>query len=407
MQKKIRMIKGEPLLLLALPFSLISLLLILILRPLVKVRIGFIRSDRIGHFAANTELYLCWRDDQKQKNNYKTVDLFYFTRKVCNQQLARMLKRELVVLPWFWLRPIDLVIRSFSSLSFLHAFETRGGDRDIDNLYDKIPPHLQFNTQEEARGAMGLRSMGIPVNAKFVCLTVRDCAYLNSIYPDADTSYQNYRDSDIQKYVLAAEALADYGYFVIRMGAKVHSSIKSTNSRVIDYATNGMRSDFMDIYLGAKCTFVITVGTGFDAVPVVFRRPLVQVNAVPLGICYTWGNSPLLLTKHHIDIASGHELTLSQIFSRDVGFSTNTSDYQSKGIELIENTPEEIRDVVIEMAERIAGTFKGHQNDDALQKRFWEIFPVDKLAANGVPIHGKIHARYSAAILRNNPDWLS
>ncbi len=397
------MIRGEPLLLVALPFSLITLLLIIILRPLIKIRIGFLRSDRIGHFAANTELYLCWRDEKKER----TVDLFYFTREVCNQQLARMWKRELFVLPWFLLRPLDLIIRSFSKLSFLHAFETRGGDRDIDNLYDKIPPHLKFNLDEESRGAVGLREMGIPVNAKFVCLTVRDSAYLKSIYPGADTSYHNYRDSNIQNYILAADALAEYGYFVIRMGAKVHASINSSHPKVIDYATNGMRTDFMDIYLGAKCTFVITVGTGFDAVPVIFRRPMVQVNAVPLGICYTWGNSPLLLTKHHIDIVSGDELTLSQIFLRDVGFCTNTSDYESKGVKLIENTPEEIRDVVIEMAERLAGTFKSHQVDDTLQKRFWEIFPVNKLDVNGVPTHGKIQSRYSTVYLRKNPEWLS
>ena len=184
-------------------------------------------------------------------------------------------------------------------------------------------------------------------------------------------------------------------------------SVAKANPNSIDYATNGMRTDFMDIYLGAKCTFVITVGTGFDAVPVIFRRPMVQVNAVPLGICYTWGNSPLLLTKHHIDIVSGDELTLSQIFLRDVGFCTNTSDYESKGVKLIENTPEEIRDVVIEMAERLAGTFKSHQVDDTLQKRFWEIFPVNKLDVNGVPTHGKIQSRYSTVYLRKNPEWLS
>ena len=135
MGKKLRIIRSEPLLLAALPISVVSLLLIFILRPFVKIRIGFLRSDRIGHFAANTELYLCEKDEKI--DSYRIVDLFYFPRKPCNHQLARMWKRKLIVLPWFFLRPLDLIIRSFSYLSSFHAFEARGGDRDIDNLFSK------------------------------------------------------------------------------------------------------------------------------------------------------------------------------------------------------------------------------------------------------------------------------
>ena len=54
-KKELRIISAEPLLLLALPVSLVSLLLIVIVRPLIKIRIGLLHSDRIGHFAANTE----------------------------------------------------------------------------------------------------------------------------------------------------------------------------------------------------------------------------------------------------------------------------------------------------------------------------------------------------------------
>ena len=44
----------------------------------------------------------------------------------------------------------------------------------------------------------------------------------------------------------------------------------------------GQRSDFMDIYFGAKCHFFIGVGTGIDAIPDIFRRPILYVNVVPL-----------------------------------------------------------------------------------------------------------------------------
>jgi hypothetical protein len=98
---------------------------------------------------------------------------------------------------------------------------------------------------------------------------------------------------------------------------------------------------------------------------------------------------------------------LSEIFKRNVGFSLFTSDYESKGIELRENTPEEIRDVVNEIAERLNGTWKPHEDDETLQRRFWEIFPTDAVdVSRGRPLHGEIHARFGAHFLRNNREWL-
>lgn len=392
--------------LLALPVSLISLLLIFILRPLIKIRIGFLRSDRIGHFGENVELYLC--EKEVSQNLHKTVDLFYFTRKpYCNQQLARMWARKLIVLPWFLLRPLDLIIRSFSCFSDYRALEARGADRDLDNLLDKLPPHLAFTAEEEERGIAGLLAMGIRGNSRFVCLNVRDGAYLNQIYTLGDTSYHNYRDSDVQNYVLAAEELAERGYFVIRMGAKVHAPINSSHPRVIDYAANGMRSDFMDIYLGARCTFCITTGTGWDVIPEIQRRPIVFVNFVPLGYLHTSRSVFLSLAKRHVWKASKKELTLREIFFHRVGFCLLSAEYELKGVDLIENTPEEILDVVIEMADRLEGTYQIHPDDQALQRRFRELFPADALDVNGVPIHGQIRSRYCAAFLRNNQSWLS
>jgi hypothetical protein len=59
------------------------------------------------------------------------------------------------------------------------------------------------------------------------------------------------------------------------------------------------------------------------------------------------------------------------------------------------------------MAERIAGTWQAHPEDEALQQRFWEIFPTNAVDAYvGKPLHGEIRARFGAAFLRNNLEWL-
>ena len=275
------------------------------------------------------------------------------------------------------------------------------------NLLDRFPPHLKFIPEEEARGEAGLRALGVANYAHFVCLIVRDSAYLDVTQPWRDWNYHNYRDCDIQNYIMAAEALAVRDYYVIRMGVKVRETMKSAHPRVIDYAINGMRSDFMDIYLGAKCEFCISTGLGFDSIPEMFRRPIVYVNFVPLGYLHTFRKEFISLTKKHVSKEEGRILTMSEIFKHDVGFCLKSSDYESKGIELIENTPEEIRDVVIEMAERLNGTWQPHEDDEDLQRRFWEIFPTDTVDSyQGRPMHGEIRARFGAHFLRNNREWL-
>ena len=61
-------------------------LLVRMLRPFVLVRFGCLFSERIGHLAMNTEVYLCKRDLSEDK--YKTFDMFCHSCKVANKQLV-------------------------------------------------------------------------------------------------------------------------------------------------------------------------------------------------------------------------------------------------------------------------------------------------------------------------------
>ena len=154
-----------------------------------------------------------------------------------------------------------------------------------------------------------------------------------------------------------------------------------------------------------ECIF--SHASGFDSLPGIFRRPIVYVDMVPLGYLFTFRKQLIAISKHHFAVKRGQKLTLREIFNHDVGIRLGTSHYKSKGIQLIENTPEEIRDVVIEMEERLNGTWQSEPNDDALQRQFWEIFPDHiKDPDNKGPLHGEIRARIGSHFLRNNSEFL-
>ena len=387
-------------------FAIAAVLIIRLIRPLVLIRLGYLHSSRIGHFAANTEQYLCERDAGINVPSWRHLDLFYMGESICSQQLALMWRRVLNVWPAWLLAPVDQVNQLIPGWKSHIAGRNAQHDRDIHNLLDRFPAHLQFTEEELHNGKAELMSMGITPGAHFVCLIVRDSAYLES-QQAMDWSYHNYRDCDIGNFELVAQELAKRGYFVVRMGSRVRQSFQLKHQGVIDYATNGMRNDFMDIYLGASCRFCVSTGTGWDEIPVIFRRPVVDVNLCPLGYMKTFQFGFLAITKKLYWSESLRPLTLRQIFTHGLGFSLTTSEYESKGVRITENTAEEILDIVMEMHERLEGSWQTSEEDEELQKIFWEIFPTRAVdPAHGIRLHGDIRARVGAQFLRENRPWL-
>ena len=248
--------------------AVLVLLFALLISPLYLVRWQKMVSGRIGHFATNIELYCCERDSGINIPKQRYIDLFYTDKEVCNNQLKTMWKREITIVPYLFGRILSksekliFYLESIFPIIKSHIIGIKTSeDRDIYNLLEKFTKHLEFTPYEENIGRQQLKDAGIPANAKFVCLISRDDAYLNSLSGGYDWSHHDFRNADIQTFVMAAEELAEMGYYVFRMGSVVNEPIRTEHPRVIDYATSAMRNDFMDIYLGAKCYFCISVST--------------------------------------------------------------------------------------------------------------------------------------------------
>ena len=50
-----------------------------------------------------------------------------------------------------------------------------------------------------------------------------------------------------------------------------------------------------------------------------------------------------------------------------------TQDFEKAGVEVVDNTSDEIRDLAIEMIERINGNWVVNADDKDLQSRFWAV----------------------------------
>jgi len=334
-------------------------------------------------------VYLCERAVQQ---DCQVIDLFYIKKPTCNSQLEKMWKRVLNITPLA--QPLETANRMLPG-GRCHYIPWRANqDRDIKGLLANTKPQLTFTAKEEDFGQRELRKMGIASGDLFICFHARSQAYLETVFPEYNWDYHSYRNSSIEQYFPAIQQLTKEGYVAIRMGSHLKQPLNTSNPKVVDYATHG-RTDFLDIYLSAKCHFFICDTAGLNAVPEIFRRPLVMANFIPLEHVRAWIKNCLFIPKK-LWLTDEHRfLTFKKLFASGVGHFLKTEDYQKMHIEVIENTSDEIMAVATEMHERLAGQWQETTEDIELQKRFWKLFQPNEL--NRV-----IHARIGADFLRNN-----
>jgi len=373
--------------------------LIRIIRPIVLIRFGSLKSYRIGHFAGNIEMYMCERDHGIQPKN--VYDIFYIDPKsngfVCNRQLLKMWKRIVNVNQIaLYLNMINLRMSNGGE----HIIKTTDTDKDVFGLMEKTPVHLYFTSGEKLKGKNGLKKVGIEENSPFICLANRDSAYLDSVMPGKDWSYHRMRYTSIQNSILAADWLTSKDYFVVRMGIVVKERMQTNNPMIIDYANQGYRTDLLDIYLGANCTFFLSHCTGIDAVSRVFRRPILYVNNTLMEATLFVNSDSLTINKKLWLIKECRFMTFKEIVDSGASRYSYAHEFEELGVELIENTSEEILNATIEMYERLKGTWQTTDEDEELQSRFWSVFPENKLQR-------KKRARIGAKFLRDNRELLN
>ena len=365
------------------PFALFIVFLMRQLSPYVLIRIGEIWSNRLGHLIGNTECYLAERDGGLHKGCW---DIWYPRQRTANQVIQNQYKRHMLILPasfGFVLRTVNRIFPGWQR----HEVFPAQYDRDIHNLWKQ--PYLTLSAFDEWRGKRLLKRLGI--NGKFVCLMVRDSEYLKN---DGDYSYHDYRDSDIDTYGAAVMELLNRGYTVVRMGVKVAKPLRLKHSRFIDYAYEGRRSEFGDVYLSAKCDFAVGTACGFMSIPQAFDKPIVYVNHAPLEYTPVSNTKALLIWKHHIK--DGKRMTLEEIFKSGAGQITAVPDFTKLGITFEDNTMQEIVDAVVEMADNYPNVpWK------ELQPEFWSKFPIDSISPlNGVRLHGEPGMRIGREFLK-------
>jgi len=267
--------------------------------------------------------------------------------------------------------------------------------------FNNTEPNLHFTESEEDEGKKLMNKMGICDNSWFVCFHSRDSVYLDKYHSyrsREEWSYHDYRDCDIKNYVEAAKYIASLGGFAVRMGYGVAEKLSDLNNpRIIDYASYH-RTDFGDIYLPAKCKFFLANTAGPWLVSTIFHVPVACANWIHFNIT-TVRKGDLFIPKKIWSTKKERFLTFGEILASEVAHYNHSEQYAEAGLEVVENTPEEILDLAKEMNERLDGNLEYTEEDEELQKRFRSLFQPH-LHSYSSP------ARIGANFLRQNKELL-
>jgi putative glycosyltransferase (TIGR04372 family) len=384
--------------LLLLPFALVTIGFFILIKPVVTIQV-FKVWERFGHLVANTDVRRLKTLNHNQSHKKKLITIYYNPEKRPSNTYMNSLWQQnlpLVRGHWGWL------LNDISShFKFMNA-SNLSTDIDFEGLYKKSYPLPKFSDEDNLTGQNFINKF-CP-SGKFVCLIVRDAAYLSS-RSGKDWSYHNFRDSKIDSFKSAAEKLAEMGYTVFRMGAVVEKPLASSHPNVIDYATNGMRTEFLDIYLGAHCTFCVSNSNGFDAVPRIFKRPLLICDEA----IYFESSHLALHTVHYPKIireqSNESQLSLRETINRGIANSHQSANFEDAGVEIRDLSSEELVEAVTEMAQRVEGTFVETPEQKEMQAKLKHILSTHP-KLQPTPNYYPIRAEFASCFLSRYPNFL-
>ncbi len=369
-----------------------------IFRPVYIVGLSY--KGRISHYMRPMELYL--RNANQLDKKYTMI--FVMPAATPNEAVRTIYRRYALIIDSHFPKIIRF---AFGMVSVLLK------RRFTPELTDWAPLwHLEpatTLTDDELKFGHELRqSLGMPKDAPYVCLGVKDSAYYASITRESgygqNLSHQEIdsRNIDIANYMLAATYLANLGIYVVRVGSVVNAPLpRDRHPMIIDYST-AARSELGDMTLGANCKFSICAATGVWVFTASQNRPIVRCDQYELGHhndMLTEGAPSLWILR----ILKRKQTSETAMFSEMAAGGQKWADDKvlaSLGLEPIPNTPEEILDAVIELNDWIDGKLELSDFDEELQTKFYNCYPPEtRLEKNP-------RVRISPSFLRKYQDLL-
>jgi putative glycosyltransferase (TIGR04372 family) len=148
------------------------------------------------------------------------------------------------------------------------------------------------------------------------------------------------------------------------MGDQSMRPLHST-PQVFDYALSPLKSDWLDVYLCASCRFFLGDTSGLFNVAGAFGRKSVLTNTAPLISAFSPFPGDLAIPKQMF--RDGRPLTFAEGFSPEIGRLRLAPEFEKANISFVNNSKEEIANLVREAFDILEGNLIYTTEDELLQ----------------------------------------
>ncbi len=253
------------------------IILIILIRPFIKIKIGKLNAAVVGEFLTPIEIYLCELKSKKINKMKNEIHIFFCNIPISNQYLLKHWKKEIIIFPRLIVEPIYyffIGIDFFKDFlcpwrhDYLVDYKKTAFYRqisDIHNLLPYYPVTLKFDEKEIQKGEKSLLDLGYKKKQKIVCFANRDGSFW-----DEDSKCT--RNANISTFKKSINYLADKDFFNVRMGRKNSTKIDFEKKNIVDYCFSKHASDFNDFYIFSRCDFLITTDHGINEFTTFFRK---------------------------------------------------------------------------------------------------------------------------------------
>lgn len=196
--------------------------------------------------------------------------------------------------------------------------------------------------------------IGLPPDVQFVCLHVREGGYKGD--------WDNPRCAHISNFRAAIEIITKRGIWVVRMGDATMTRLP-VMERVIDYAHIKSRNALMDVYLVKECSFFVGTSSGLLDTAYMLGKPVALTNQPQWINVMPPKRGDFVIFKHVFSKEENRFLSIKEWLQQ--ASEITKEDWASPDWSFVENSEEEIADVVTQML-----SFNLGKGASELQKEF-------------------------------------
>ena len=384
--------------------AFLALVVLRMLRPLIQVELCIVAFHRYGHLALEPEIFLGEREIVARESGQRRLPIriqwwsFGPTSRQTNRYLASKWKKVVRTLPSWW---IDALHTVGESMQFLRLEEPKMSIRGSRNSLDLTVAHLRLTEAELSRGSDEMRGIGIDPERPYVCLVIRDGGHYASLGEKESDGY-SFMNFDIATFERAALSLVERGYQVVRMGSGSEKPFGTNHRGIVDYANSPHRSEFLDVFIAATCSFAISTQTGPDAVCLTFRRPVCYIDVTRfsqffLGTKLAWWNPAELWQGEK-------RLTLNNLLSSEIFWIKDPNDFINLGVRQVRSDESKINQLVEGFIDSFEDELMQSSSENAVTQSVQQLIE-DRTGSRGREQFGRIAAVVNPAFARQSGDW--